>query len=103
MAAAGPGRVHRGGPQDVRRQVLQEDPPRALRPLTASDARRAWRELTCALDAAELGPSPTPFRVGVGGLFVVFAGSGGLPALEQPVDLVRVWVPPFAHPVLERR
>jgi hypothetical protein len=44
---------------------------------------------------SQLGPSVT--------LVVVFAVLGGLSPLEPPVDLVGVWVPPFAHPVLETR
>ena len=36
-------------------------------------------------------------------LGVVLAVPGGLSPLQHPVDLVRVWVSPFAHPVLEAR
>src|SRR5262245_30012459 len=34
-------------------------------------------------------------------LLVVLAVLGGLSSLKPPVDLVRLRVPPFAHPVLE--
>ena len=37
----------------------------------------------------------------MGGLLVVVTELGGLSALEPPVDLARLRVPPLAHPALE--
>jgi hypothetical protein len=63
-----------------------------------------------ARDRAAVGPALVAVRARIGervrvwgwvGLVVVFAVLGGFSALESPVDLVGVGVPPFAYPVFE--